>query len=199
MLDPLSKPSNILARGTTVPDSTAKGTLPKQRSLPKNFLLKRLDTRYWRRLFRYLYIRFLRIRSRPEAIARGAAAGAFAGAFPLMGLQIIIGVAIAATIRGNKAIAAASTWISNPLTYVPLFLLNFHVGRWLLRQPMTTELPISSSSWSWDALMSMGLSVIASLMVGSFVVGLIVGALGYFVGFAIAKRVQYLKQRKRSR
>ena len=199
MLDPLSNPSNILDRGTTAPDSTAKGMLPERRSHPKNFLLKRLDTRYWRRLFRYLYIRFLRMRSSPEAIAKGAAAGAFAGSFPLMGLQIVMGVAIAAAIRGNKAIAAASTWISNPLTYVPLFLLNFHVGRWLLRQPTTTELPISSSSWSWDALMSMGLSVVASLMVGSFLVGLVLGALGYFVGFAIAKRVQYLKQYKRSR
>lgn len=193
MLDPLSNPSNILDRGTTASDTTAKGVLPKRQTLPKNFLLKRLNRRYWRRLFRYFYIRFLRIRSSPEAIARGAAAGAFAGSFPLMGLQIIIGVAIAAMIRGNKAIAAASTWISNPLTYVPLFLLNFHVGRWLLRQPTTTELPISSSSWSWDALMSMGLSVVASLMVGSFMVGLVMSALGYFVGLAIAKRVQQRK------
>lgn len=212
MLDPVSDSSNVLDRRIAATETTAKegrsksakavasrvkSTLTKRRSLPKNFLLKRLDALYWRRLFRYFYIRFLRMRSSPEAVARGVAAGVFAGSFPLMGLQIIIGVAIAATIRGNKAIAAASTWISNPLTYVPLFLLNFHVGRWLLRQPATTELPISGSSWSWDALMSMGLSVVVSLMVGSFVVGLVASALGYFVGLAIARRVQRVRHRQK--
>ncbi len=137
------------------------------------------------------------MKSSPESIARGVAAGVFAGSFPLMGLQIIIGVAIAVLVRGNKVIAAASTWISNPLTYVPLFLLNFHVGRWLLRQPMTTELPISSSSWNWDALMSMGLSVAGSLMLGSLVVGLVASCVGYFVGLAIARRVQFAKRRQK--
>ena len=75
------------------------------------------------------------MRSSPGAIARGAAAGAFAGSFPFIGLQTIIGVAIASVLRGSKVIAAASTLISNPLTYVPLFALNFHIGRLLLRLP----------------------------------------------------------------
>jgi len=178
--------------------SKVKKTLARRRSLPENAFLKRLDALYWKRLFRYFHVRFLRMRSSPEAVAKGAAAGMFAGSFPLMGLQIIIGVAIAASVRGNKAIAAATTWISNPLTYVPLFLLNFHVGRWLLRQPTTTELPISSSNWNWDVLMSMGLSVVGSLMVGSLVVGLVAAFLGYFMGLAIARRVQYARRRKRA-
>lgn len=177
--------------------SKVRKTLTRRRSLPENGLLKRLDALYWKRLFRYFHVRFRRMRSSPEAIARGVAAGVFAGSFPLMGLQIIIGVAIAAAVRGNKAIAAASTWISNPLTYVPLFLLNFHVGCWLLRQPVTTELPISSTSWNWNELMSMGLSVVGSLMVGSLVVGLVASFLGYFLGLAIARRVQQAKRRRR--
>lgn len=191
---PSRMPSNPSESRQTI-SSRVRKTLARRRSLPNNGLLKRLDALYWQRLFRYFYVRFLRMSSSPEAIARGVAAGIFAGSFPLMGLQIIIGVAIAALVRGNKAIAAASTWISNPLTYVPLFLLNFHVGRWLLRQPVTTELPISSS-WSWDALTSMGLSVVGSLMVGSLVVGLVASFVGYFVGLAIARRVQRAKHRQ---
>ena len=223
MLDPASNSSNILNRrgistnlaaqkdrSTYAPDyapgsqksgqtvaSKIKKTFTKRRSLPKNFLLKRLDARYWKRLFRYFYIRFLRMSSSPEAIARGVAAGMFAGSFPLMGLQIIIGVAVAAAIRGNKAIAAASTWISNPLTYVPLFWLNFQVGRWLLRLPATTEFSFSSS-WNLDAVMHMGLAVVASLMVGSLVVGLVASAVGYFLGLAIARRVQHVRHRRKT-
>ena len=207
MLDPASNSHNALAstladRSLREDASASRDGLTKQdkaasrRALPKNSFLKRLDTLYWRRLFRYLQVRFLRMRSSPEAIARGIAAGVFAGSFPLMGLQMIIGVAIASIVRGNRVMAAASTWISNPLTYVPLFWLNFQVGRWLLRFPPTTELSIDSSSWHWNTFMSMGVQVFFSLMVGSFVVGLAVSVLGYFVGLAIARRVQHVKRRK---
>ena len=168
-----------------------------RRALPKNSFLKRLDTLFWQRRLRYFYVRFLRMRSSPEAIARGVAAGVFAGSFPLLGLQIIIGVAISALVGGNKAIAAAATWISNPLTYVPIFWLNFHVGRWLLRLPSTTELSIDISNWQWNTFMTMGMQVFSSLMVGSLVMGCAVSVLGYFVGLAIARRLQYARARKR--
>ena len=61
-----------------------------------------------RRYLRYFYYRFIRLRSSPEAIARGLAAGVFAGCFPLFGLQTIIGVALAATVRGSWHMRAAS-------------------------------------------------------------------------------------------
>ena len=148
---------------------------------------------YWKRLLRYLYIRFLRMRGSPQAIARGIAAGVFAGAFPLFGFQTIIGVALAALVGGNKVVAAASTWISNPLTYLPLFALNFHVGRLLLRLPATTMLSLSPdhpNDW-----MAMGMDVGAALMLGSCVVGLIASVCGYYAGLRIAQRVQAAKDR----
>ncbi len=165
----------------------------QRRSLPENFFLKRLDTLYWRRLLRYLYIRFLRMRGSPPAIARGVAAGVFAGSFPLLGFQTLIGVSIAALIGGNKVVAAASTWISNPLTYLPLFALNFHIGRLLLRLPSTTVLPLSADHLNdW---MAMGKDIVAALMLGSCVVGLIASILGYYLGLTIAQRVRTARGR----
>lgn len=122
----------------------------------------------WQRLARYIYIRFIRLRSHPQAIARGLAAGVFAGSYPLFGLQTIIGVAIAAAIGGNKIVAAAGTWISNPLTYVPIYAFNYQIGRWLLRQPLETNL-INRSPQEW---MSLGLDITLALMVGSTFVGI---------------------------
>lgn len=170
--------------------------LAKRRSLPKNFLLKRLDTLYWKRLLRYFYIRFLRMRSSPRAIARGMAAGAFAGSFPLLGMQTIVGVAIASCIRGNKVVAAASTWISNPLTYVPLFALNFHIGRRLLRLP---KMDLPSSTVNLDEWTAMGMDVAAALMLGSFIVGIIFSIVGYYVGLRVAQRVRSVKAAKAAR
>jgi len=171
--------------------------LPKatnRRPLPNNFLLKRLDLLYWKRLMRYLYIRFLRMQGSSAAIARGLAAGAFAGSFPLLGFQTLIGIAIAALFRGNKVMAAVGTWISNPLTYVPLMALNFHIGRWLLRLPNDTVLPTSVSGLS--AWMELGMSVAAALMVGSALVGLVAAVIAYYLGLTVAHRVRSAKRRK---
>jgi len=163
----------------------------KRKRLSQNFVLKRFDLTYWRRLLRYFYIRFLRMQGSPHAIARGVAAGVFAGSFPLLGFQTIIGVALAALVRGNKIMAAAATWISNPLTYVPIFALNFKVGCWLLRQPIDIVIP--SSTASMDEWMSMGMSATAALMVGSCIVGTVAGLAAYSLGL----RVALLREKKR--
>jgi len=120
----------------------------------------------------------------PHAIARGVAAGVFAGSFPLLGFQTILGIAIAASIRGSKIMAAASTWISNPLTYVPIFALNFQVGCWLLRLPNDIVIPASTAGINeW---MSLGMSATAALMVGSFLVGTVASAIAYYLGLKVA-------------
>ncbi|MBX2863047.1 MAG: DUF2062 domain-containing protein [Leptolyngbyaceae cyanobacterium MAG.088] len=144
------------------------------------------------RLLRYFYIRFIRLRSHPQAIARGLAAGVFAGSYPFFGLQTIIGVAIAAAIRGNKIIAAAGTWISNPLTYVPIYAFNYQVGRWLLRQ--STEISFANSSPNeW---MSLGLDITVTLLIGSTVVGITLAIISYYGSLYLNHRLQS-RQNKR--
>ena len=64
----------------------------------------------------------------PGHRARGLAAGVFTGCLPFFGLQIVLGVALAAAIRGNRILAAAGTWISNPLTTLPICWLNYQLG-----------------------------------------------------------------------
>lgn len=138
-----------------------------------------------KRMVRYVYIRFIRLRSHPQAIARGLAAGVFAGSYPLFGLQTLLGVAIAAAIGGNKIIAAAGTWISNPLTYVPIYAFNYQIGRWILQQPLKTELS-SRSPQEW---MSLGLDITLALMVGSTIVGLILSFISYYGGLHLAHKI----------
>lgn len=175
----------VIERTIPTPSQRKSRTKPP---LPKNSLLKRLDTRYWRRKLRYFYVRFLRMQSSPEALARGVAAGVFAGAFPLLGFQTLIGIMIAALVRGNKMAAAAGTWISNPLTYFPIFALNFHLGRLLLRFPKETILPTGTGSM--DEWMSLGISATAALLVGALVVGAIAAVIGYYISLVVARRVR---------
>jgi len=128
------------------------------------------------------------LQSSPEAIARGLAAGVFAGCFPLFGLQIMIGIALSIPLGGNKIMAAAGTWISNPFTYVPIFLFNFQVGRWLLgQQGQTLDLAKVSS---WPDAMVLGSDWAGALFLGSFVVGAIAALGSYVGGLWLVRRIQ---------
>jgi uncharacterized protein len=102
--------------------------------------------------------------------ARGLAAGVFTGCYPFFGLQIVLGVGLAALVRGNQLLAAAGTWISNPLTSLPLYWFNYQVGCWLLGSgPAFPSLQQVQEGGLWD----LGLAFSSRLMLGSTVVGLI--------------------------
>lgn len=142
----------------------------------------------WRRRLRYFYLRFIRMRGSPHEISRGIAAGVFAGLFPLFGFQTIIGVVIAAVIRGNKIMAAAATWVSNPFTYVPIYFFNYRVGRLLLgNQAQANAFENAEALQSW---MSMGAEIAITLFLGCFVTGLICAVLSYFLGLRLTSWIR---------
>ncbi|NES68274.1 MAG: DUF2062 domain-containing protein [Okeania sp. SIO2D1] len=159
--------------------------------IPQQLLPKRVTTKYpshrgtrtkWNRYGRYLYWRFIRMRGTPEYIARGLAMGVFAGLFPIFGLQTIVGVALATLFRGHKIAAAAGTWVSNPLTYVPIYAINFQVGRLLLN---SQEEFIPESIISFQELMQYGTQFVAALFLGCLVMGIICGTVSYFLGLKL--------------
>ncbi|MGF1569214.1 MAG: DUF2062 domain-containing protein [Nodosilinea sp.] len=141
----------------------------------------------WQRQLRYVYWRFLRLQGSPEQLARGLASGVFAGCYPLFGFQIIIGVAVATLLRGNRIIAAAATWVSNPLTYVPIFTFNFYVGHWLLGGGPIQVFKDLDTLRGWQ---SMGTDVSLRLMLGSTVVGLVAGMASYYLGVVVIRRIR---------
>lgn len=144
----------------------------------------------WKRQLRYFYWRFLRLQGSPEQLARGMASGVFSGCYPLFGLQTIIGIALATLLRGNRIMAAAATWVSNPLTYVPLFTFNFQIGHWMLGGGPVTVFNDLDSLKGW---MDMGADVTVRLMLGSTIVGLVAGLASYFVGLSLIRRIRHRK------
>jgi uncharacterized protein (DUF2062 family) len=104
----------------------------------------------------------------PSTLARGLAAGVFTGCLPFFGLQIVLGVALASAMRGNRLLAAAGTWISNPLTTLPICWLNYQLGVVLLGPgpafPGMAELDAQTLS-------RLGWSFTSRLMLGSLLIG----------------------------
>jgi cardiolipin synthase len=88
-------------------------------------------------------------------IARGAAAGAFAAAFPLPGLQIPLSLLAAWLARGNKAVSLIPQFISNAVTMIPLAYLQYEVGAllWPLKaagaKEAMTALRAVVAEWQW--------------------------------------------------
>ncbi len=147
------------------------------------------------RQIRYLYHRFITLRGTPEYLARGLAAGVFAGSFPIFGLQTLVGVAIAVPLRGHKIMAAAGTWISNPFTYIPIYFFNFQVGQWLLGgHDLEFE---KESLLSSEEILKLGVEFAFTLFVGCFAVGLVTAIASYFGCLWFVRRLH--SQRKRSR
>jgi len=131
------------------------------------------------RQLRYLYVRLLRLQSTPQALARGLAVGAFAGMFPLFGLQTAIAIVLAIPLRGNKLVAAAATWISNPFTYVPIFWFNYKLGQLVLNSdgPDFADL-----HWQSGEILQYTSSAAIALLLGSAISGLGVGLSAYIFG-----------------
>ena len=149
--------------------------------------LQRAPLAQLKRRVRYLYLKFIRLRGHPKELARGLAAGVFAGMFPLFGVQTIMGVAIAFRIKGNPLMAAAGTWISNPLTYVPIYAFNYRLGAWILGQPAVNLFTDAESLENWLAT---GTDVGLALMLGSTVMGAVFGPLAYFAGLPLIRRAR---------
>lgn len=134
-----------------------------------------------RRLVRYWYLR-LRRRSTPPRLARGLAAGVFAGMFPIFGFQTILAVVLATLLEGDQLVAALGTWVSNPLTYVPIYTFNFYLGQWLLG----TRINFSYTS----DILQLGRQVLVVLFFGSFVVAAISGILSYYLGLWVFGKIR---------
>jgi uncharacterized protein len=151
----------------------------------------------WRkfmRLLRYTYLRILRVRGTPSNIARGLGVGVFAGMLPMFGLQTIIALFLAVLVRGNKVLAVLGTWVSNPLTDVPIHLFNFQLGRWILRSEQTFV-----AIHSWQDLVNQGAKVVVIWLTGGITMGLLTGSISYLLGFKLADYIKHQQQQRRRR
>ncbi|WP_017292676.1 DUF2062 domain-containing protein [Geminocystis herdmanii] len=138
--------------------------------------------RYWH----YYRLRLLRLKEHPHKLARGFAAGVFAGCFPFIGLQFVMAIIFALIIRGNKFTAILGTWISNPFTYVPLFFFNFQVGKLILSFFLSNH----DLDFSWDSLIELkdaGTEITVTLLFGSAMVGLCFSSIAYYLVINILK------------
>jgi cardiolipin synthase len=132
--------------------------------------------------------RILGQRDSAARIARGVAAGFFATAFPIPGLQIPLSLFFAWIARGNKAVALLPQFLSNAVTMLPQAFLQFKVGAWLWpgeaarSEEAVKALRLVVADWNWaapgqswgelcSAVGSLGMGVLGPLVLGILITG----------------------------
>lgn len=82
----------------------------------------------WKRLFRYLTHRIIRLSGSDYNIAAGLSTGAAISSVPLVGTHILQALALSYVVRGNYISSMIGTLWGNPWTFPFLFYLSYKVG-----------------------------------------------------------------------
>lgn len=138
-----------------------------------------------------------------HSVARGVAIGAFFGLMVPVA-QIPAAAVVALALRGNLWIAAVSTLISNPLTYGPLYLLAYKLGRAILPAEngpaalaQQLEQVATPLQWVGDVLHSLS-AIGAPLLLGMGLMAVTAAVIGY-LGIQVFWRTKVLLKRRRKR
>lgn len=134
-------------------------------------------------------------RSAAGAVAAGLVCGLIPGPLQMPGAALC-----ALLFRINLPLALVTTLYTNPLTIVPLYLLAYQLGRWLLGEQGELLLPPAldpSHFVAWtQAMQDWMLSTAQPLAVGLLLLAALLGILGY-IAVHITWRIYILRQRRR--
>ena len=141
------------------------------------------------RRFRYVYLRFTRLRGSPHELALGMAFGIFAGMTPIMPFHMVVAVALALVFKASKITSAAGTWICNPLTIYPIYKYCYHIGSSILGldpnkvilSSVAETIHAGDLMYMTAAIVGAGGKAAAAFMLGGMVLGLTFGIPSYFI------------------
>src|SRR5688572_32692261 len=89
-------------------------------------------------MFRSTFRRLLALDDPPERTALAFSIGVFIAFCPFLGLHTILATLVAFLFRFNKIAIYAGTFINNPfLTLVPIIIVSYAVGAFLLGRPLS--------------------------------------------------------------
>lgn len=150
--------------------------------------------------------RLLALNDSAHAIALGVAVGVFVGLTPTVGVQtiLILGLVLATRrfVYFNATAAMASTYISNPVTMVPMYYGWYRIGAWFSTGSLSAEefeamLQFQGLSGWWEAMCALGSQVALPMFVGALLTAPIGVAIAYPVTYFLVKWIRDQKPSSR--
>jgi uncharacterized protein len=147
-----------------------------------------------RRIFRYIYLRLVRVGGDPVHIALGFSLGVFLGVFPTFGIGIPLSLLLASAFRWNRVSAVLGSLVMNPITTPLFWTLSGTLGAAIFRvnasQVMTT---VRNGERLRSLTMGAGI-----YLVGNTIIALVSAVIAYFLALRVVT-VYRKKRRERKR
>ncbi len=113
-------------------------------------------------------------RAHRRSIPKATFIGLWLACCPLP-VQMVLAIWWCVRVQAHLPTALALVWVNNPLTIGPMFYVCYRMGQWVLQQqPQPLEFV---ASWSWFTSQLQG--AVPALLVGSVLVGTLLGAIGF--------------------
>jgi hypothetical protein len=158
----------------------------RPRSIPERFT----------RIFRYIYLRLVRVGGDPVHIGLGFAVGVFLGIFPTFGVGTPLALLIASLLRWNRISAVLGSLVMNPFTTPFFWTLSGTLGAAIFRADATKVLQSAGNGQSVKRLSEAALIYLT----GNAIIALAGAVVSYFVSRKLVtvyreKRRKLWKQR----
>ena len=125
----------------------------------------------------------------PRKISLSLALGIFVGITVPMGFQTLVLIPLSALFRCNFPISWGTTYISNPLTILPIYFVAGGIGEKLTGIHLSqAKLNGVITSPGFKSIMNLGGDTLAVIFIGSLLLGLLLSAATYFLSLEIITR-----------
>ena len=144
-------------------------------------------------MLRYHWLKFRRLQEDPRKIAGGMALGVFIGITPTIPFHMVAVLSLAALLRVSPVTAFIGIQIGNPLTMVPIYIVAYKVGQFLLYRGQPLVFPETFSFKAWiDVLWQGGVA----LQVGGVILAIPPAIVSYFLTLWFVQRYRRRKAAK---
>lgn len=150
--------------------------------MPKESLLAKI--------IQFIFSKLFKINDSPQKIALGVGLGVFAGLLPATGP--VAALFLAFIFRANRAAALFGSLLTNTWLSVVTFILAIKVGSVILKMHWPTVQQQAQGllkDFGWAKFFKLSfLEVLLPVVVGYLIIGLVLGALSYFLTLLIIRR-----------
>ena len=181
----------------------SKSNLLFSRSVPRRVLgspppTKKGGSRRIKYIINQWIHRLIHLNESPYRIAMGCACGIFCSALPIFG-QTFIGMIAALVLRASVIASLPWTWISNPLTTLPMWYGGYRLGIWIMpgKQKPLSYTEIQALMQNFDQMdWTQGLSLLSTefwealqpLWLGTVVMGLGMAVTSFIIIYKVLVR-----------
>ncbi len=139
-------------------------------------------------------IELAREKDPPHKVALGLGLGIFIGILPIMGIQMAVVTLFALPLKGNLKAAIAGVWISNPITFIPMYWSYYQFGLLFTQtKPVDweafTQVITRAAEGSWaevsSSMFNLGAHILIPMWIGATILAVVFSIPTYFVTYSL--------------